>query len=132
MPRKNARSQQAKAQRASGKRGFDSGITENPFDQLLDPDYEDPVSEEEESEDEIEQEIDTNYAFSISDYRSQDAVKNGQDMEESNSTVSTDSDTENEYSDFETEQAFNAAERVKQQVKSVSLTLQTQIFLLIA
>ncbi|KAF8228147.1 hypothetical protein L208DRAFT_261635 [Tricholoma matsutake] len=31
---------QAKAQRASVKRGFDSGLTDNPFECLLDPDYE--------------------------------------------------------------------------------------------
>ena len=40
MPRKCARSNQVKAQRASGKCRFSSAFTDNPFEKLLDPDYE--------------------------------------------------------------------------------------------
>src|ERR1700678_1666458 len=35
-----SRSEKAKAQRESGKRGFDSAFTDDPFEKLLDPDYE--------------------------------------------------------------------------------------------
>ena len=38
--RKSARSNQAKARRASEKHGFDSTFSDNPFEKLLDPDYE--------------------------------------------------------------------------------------------
>lgn len=39
MPHRSARSEQAKAQRASRKRQFGSAFIEDPFEKLLDPDY---------------------------------------------------------------------------------------------
>lgn len=40
MPKRSRRSQQAKAQRVSGRPGFDSGLLdEDPFDLLRDPDF---------------------------------------------------------------------------------------------
>ena len=66
MPRKSHRSQQATAQRTSGKRGFDSGFFENPFAKLLDPDFKpehtESVPEMTDSEDE---DGDHNQAFSL-------------------------------------------------------------------
>ena len=48
MPLQSKRSRQAKAQRASGKRGFDSGLTDDPFEAMLDPDYMPTISEDKE------------------------------------------------------------------------------------
>jgi hypothetical protein len=51
MPKKSLWSQQAKAQRASGKQGFDTGYTDNPFENLFDPDFEPDLSAGEEEVD---------------------------------------------------------------------------------
>lgn len=65
MPRPSAKVQQAKSQHASGKRGFDSGWTDDPFDALIDPDFEPTLSENgADSDDELST---RDFAFSITE-----------------------------------------------------------------
>ena len=66
MPKLSRRSQQAKAQRASGKWGFDSGLIGNPFECLLDPDYEEPNTDNTNAENnDSRNELTCEYAFSL-------------------------------------------------------------------
>src|ERR1700735_3635481 len=66
MPRKNCHSQQAKAQRASGKRVFDSAFTNDLIEKLFDPDYAPEIGElEEEISDSDEENLTRNFAFSL-------------------------------------------------------------------
>jgi hypothetical protein len=67
MPKKSLRSQQAKAQRASGKRGFDTGYTDNPFEKLFDPDFEPDLSAREEEVDSDCNASPCGYTFSMVD-----------------------------------------------------------------
>ena len=65
MPRPSAKVQQARSQREiSEKQGFDSGWTDDPFEGLIDPDFEPTHSEDEyiDSDDEL---LPRDFAFSI-------------------------------------------------------------------
>ena len=117
MPRKNARSEKAKAQRASGKRVFDSAFNEDPFEKLLDPDYEPSDTSEDEQPGLADEEFDTHYAFSMGDDGSKSqsniswmlAVNQfGSAMEE----LEHDGDDKDEHEDYEAEEAAKASERL--------------------
>jgi len=117
MPQKNARSKQAKAQRASGKRGFDSGFTEDPFEKLhADPDY-NPDMDEGLADTEIEDEFDTNYAFSLYE---EEETEGDKSTDSNTSEVQVDSELDSEHSDYEEQKAHYAAERIQQEVRGVS------------
>ena len=67
MPRKNARSERAKAQRASRKWVSDSAFIEDPFEKLLDPDYEPSDTSDDEQPGLADEEFNTHYAFLMGD-----------------------------------------------------------------
>ncbi|KAF4621818.1 hypothetical protein D9613_012166 [Agrocybe pediades] len=115
MGRKGRRSEQAKAQRKSGKRGFDSGILENPFEKLLDPDFEpDPLEDDLEDDPVTGDEMDTNYAFSLYERNEGEEQLEGVGQSGREPDESKISDEEEEYSDFEGGKAYQASERVQQ------------------
>jgi hypothetical protein len=88
MPKLSWRSQQAKAQRASGKRGFDSGLTDNPFECLLDPDYKEPNTDDTDTENnDSGNELTCEYAFSLG--QEKEIVENG-DSEEGEDSEGSD------------------------------------------
>lgn len=98
MPKKNQWSQQAKAQRASGKRGFDDGLTEdNPFEKIFDPDFEPDFSagrdDQVDSDDDV---TPSGYTFSMTNENS-----GGEEMDAEESEVELSSEEE----DFEEELA---------------------------
>ena len=83
MPKLSWRSQQAKAQRASGKRGFDSGLTDNPFEYLLDPDYDEPNTDDADKNNDSGNELTCEYAFSLA--QEKEIMENGDSEEDEDS-----------------------------------------------
>jgi hypothetical protein len=87
MPKLSWCSQQAKAQRASGKWGFDSGLTDNPFKHLLDPDYDEPSTNDTDENNDSRNELMCKYAFSLG--REKEIIENG-DSEEGEDSEGSD------------------------------------------
>src|SRR5271168_1641887 len=120
MPRAGARSEKAKAQRASRKRGFDSdsvdsAFTDDPFEKLLATDYEPSEASDNEESDTEDEEHDINYSFSMADTPESDlSIKKASENQEE------DQDDEGEYRDYEAEEAASASERLQTLVQSVS------------
>jgi hypothetical protein len=87
MPKLSCRSQQAKAQRASGKWGFYSGLTDNPFEHLLDPDYNEPSTDDTDENNDSRNELMCKYAFSLG--QEKEIIENG-DSEEGEDSEGSD------------------------------------------
>jgi hypothetical protein len=83
MPKLSWCSQQAKAQRASGKWGFDSGLTDNPFKCLLDPDYGEPSTDDTDENNDSRNELTCKYAFSLA--QEKEIMENGDSEEDEDS-----------------------------------------------
>ena len=118
MPRKNACSKKAKAQKASGKQVFDSAFIEDPFEKLLDPDYEPSDTSDNEQPGLADEEFDTHYAFLMGDDGSESqsniswmlAVNQfGSTMKE----LEHDGDDKDEHEDYEAEEAAKASKRLR-------------------
>ena len=91
MPRLSAKVQQAKSQHASRKRGFDSGWTDDPFDALIDPNFEPTLSKNgANSDDELSSQ---DFEFSIVEEEVKDDTDEAED-DEADDEWSEDKDVE--------------------------------------
>ena len=79
--------QQAKAQKASRKQGFDSGLTDNLFECLLDPDYDEPNTDDADENNDSRNELTCEYAFSLA--QEKEIMENG-DSEENEDSEGSD------------------------------------------
>ena len=104
MPIGNRRSKKAKAQRASGKRGFDSGFTDNPFEKLLDPDYQQSDEDSDSEADSEHEEPLQGFVFCMAN----DAVVQGDEGESEDRA-----DEEEELTDFEEEGVLAAIQSLE-------------------
>jgi hypothetical protein len=104
MPLRKRRSRNAKAQRASRKRGFDSGLTDDPFEKLLDPDYQQSDEDLDTDSDSEHEELDRGFVFCMAD----NAVVQGDEGEPQGAA-----EDEDELTDFEEEGVLTAIESLK-------------------
>ena len=80
MPKLFWHSQQAKAQRASGRWGFDSGLTDNLFECLLDPDYDEPNTDDTDENNDSRNELTCEDAFLLA--QEKEIMENGDSEED--------------------------------------------------